>query len=409
MIHPTKKERKTMEATVVIGANYGDEGKGHLTDYFCDKLGKGTIVVRFNGGSQAGHTVVTPELKRHVFSHFSSGTFAGTATYLSEFFIVNPTMLHKELETLKVVPLTFVDPNCRMTTIYDIALNQVCEYLKGENSHSTCGVGINETVVRCSDPKYATYSKDMMDLATLDEKLYFIKNEYVPKRIEELGLDRNQFPDIFKTIFSNDMVIDVYFDEVKRMREILHNGGIQVLSNFKNIVFEGAQGLQLDEDNENFPYVTRSKTGLHNVVLLADQAGIDHLDVTYVTRCYLTRHGDGPLDNETNKDMYPKIEDETNKFNDYQGDLRFGILDLDLLKNTITKDLLSVTGKILLNHSLAINCLDQVGFDGNISYIMNKIKWSDTKEKFVDTILDFMSCDGFSSVGPTREDILIEE
>ena len=71
--------------TAIIGANYGDEGKGLLTDYYAAKS-KHSVVVRFNGGPQAGHTVVTPEGKRHVFSHYGSGTLAGAQTFLSKHF-----------------------------------------------------------------------------------------------------------------------------------------------------------------------------------------------------------------------------------------------------------------------------------------------------------------------------------
>ena len=81
---------------VVIGANFGDEGKGLMTDYFCKRLSEsGSVLnIRFNGGAQAGHTVVVPTLgqqKRHVFSHFGAGSFVnGTDTYLSGNFILNP-------------------------------------------------------------------------------------------------------------------------------------------------------------------------------------------------------------------------------------------------------------------------------------------------------------------------------
>ena len=82
-------------AFAVIGANFGDEGKGLMTDYFCSQ-NKKSLNIRFNGGAQAGHTVVTPDGKRHVFSHIGSGTFSGADTYLSEFFTLNPIMFMKE-------------------------------------------------------------------------------------------------------------------------------------------------------------------------------------------------------------------------------------------------------------------------------------------------------------------------
>ena len=86
-----------MKISVVIGANYGDEGKGLATDYLASQ-GTKSLVVRFNGGAQAGHTVVTPDGCRHVFHHFGSGVFAEADTFLSKFFIVNPILFRTEFE-----------------------------------------------------------------------------------------------------------------------------------------------------------------------------------------------------------------------------------------------------------------------------------------------------------------------
>ena len=85
-----------MVIKIVVGANFGDEGKGLMTDYFCRQSalrGEKCLVVLHNGGAQRGHTVVTPEEHRHVFHHFGSGTFAGADTYLSGDFIVSSSQL----------------------------------------------------------------------------------------------------------------------------------------------------------------------------------------------------------------------------------------------------------------------------------------------------------------------------
>ena len=82
-------------ARVVIGAQFGDEGKGRLTAHHVVEVGDDAIVVRFNGGAQAGHTVVAPDGRRHVFSHVGSGALTGAATYLSRFFVANPILFLK--------------------------------------------------------------------------------------------------------------------------------------------------------------------------------------------------------------------------------------------------------------------------------------------------------------------------
>ena len=85
---------------VVIGSNFGDEGKGLMTDYFCaeaSKRNESCIVALCNGGAQRGHTVVTPDGIRHVFHHFGSGTFARATTYFGEEYILNPLAFRKEI------------------------------------------------------------------------------------------------------------------------------------------------------------------------------------------------------------------------------------------------------------------------------------------------------------------------
>lgn len=88
------------EIKVVIGASYGDEGKGFMTDYFCKKADKPCITVLHNGGSQRGHTVISPDGRRHVFHHFGSGTFNGSDTYFADSFIVNPMVFAQEYKEL---------------------------------------------------------------------------------------------------------------------------------------------------------------------------------------------------------------------------------------------------------------------------------------------------------------------
>ena len=94
-------ERETA-ARVVIGAQFGDEGKGQAVAGEAAAAGGDGIVVRYNGGAQAGHTVVTPDGRRHVFSHVGSGAFSGAATFLSRWFVSHPMLFLKEQAALAV-------------------------------------------------------------------------------------------------------------------------------------------------------------------------------------------------------------------------------------------------------------------------------------------------------------------
>ena len=114
-----------MNNKVVIGAGFGDEGKGLFTDYLCRNC-ENPLIIRFSGGQQAGHTVVADGL-HHVFSNFGSGTLQGAPSYFSRFCTIDPVGIMNELDILmdKVMsPKLFIDVRCPVTTPYDIRRNQ---------------------------------------------------------------------------------------------------------------------------------------------------------------------------------------------------------------------------------------------------------------------------------------------
>ena len=127
------------KAYAVIGAGFGDEGKGLMTDYFC-RRGGSVINIRSNGGAQAGHTVCTAGGKRHIFSHIGSGSFAGADTYLSGYFILNPMLFSRELQILGAnAGRIFIDLQCIITLPCDMLLNQFAETVRGNDRHGKSG------------------------------------------------------------------------------------------------------------------------------------------------------------------------------------------------------------------------------------------------------------------------------
>ena len=140
-------------AKIVIGANFGDEGKGLMTDYYaaCAKKNEHScLVVCHNGGSQRGHTVEKKNGVRFIFHHFGSGCFEGAATYLSSDFIINPIIFLKDHEVLKeynCCRMCYVNRDCRFSTPFDMLINQIVEQSRGTDRHGSCGIGIWETSV----------------------------------------------------------------------------------------------------------------------------------------------------------------------------------------------------------------------------------------------------------------------
>ncbi len=351
-------------AQVIIGAQFGDEGKGRITAAYAAAVGGDAMVVRFNGGAQAGHTVVAPDGRRHVFSHIGSGAFAGTPTFLSRFFVSHPLLFLKEWEVLAALgvrPTVYVDPNSPVTTPYDMLINQIIEQQRGADRHGSCGVGFGETLERGLTPGYALTVGDLADSAALPARLEAIRHRYAPARLARLG-----FPTAaaqHRALLQSDAILEHFCTDVRRFLDRVTVMDAPTAIQGRSLLFEGAQGLWLDQDRGYFPHVTRSHTGLRNVLTLAGEWGLEQLAVTYVTRAYLTRHGAGPLPHELPGLPYPGVDDPTNRPNPYQGSLRFAWLDLDLLQQAITADL-SDTGAypgLMAEPRLAITCLDQIG------------------------------------------------
>ena len=323
-----------MRARAVIGANFGDEGKGLMVDYLC-RQGAG-VVVRFNGGAQAGHTVCHEDGRRHVFHHFGSGTLRGVPTYLSQYFIVNPIAYYHEkddLDKLGISPIVFAHPECLVTTFADMLINQELETRRGKDRHGSVGLGVNETVERSTVPELKITMADLWNNArSLEGKLAEICDGYAQFRIG-------------KQIDSPDNMIHAFIAGCAALAEEISPLG---MAQCKDPVFEGAQGLLLDQNNKEFyPHVTRSNTGIRNVRDLCAQGGISDIDAYYVSRTYLTRHGAGPLPGE---DPRMGFLDDTNKYHDFQGRLRFAPLDYAELRERIKADFGADGHKLVLTH-----------------------------------------------------------
>ena len=353
----------TTKAFAVIGAAYGDEGKGLVTDFLAHRaLAHGrTIVARFNGGAQAGHTVQLPNGGRHVFHHWGSGALAGASTYLGPRFAVHPLLWRQETERLAELGACldlYVDPRAPITLPSDVMINQAIEAARGPDRHGSCGVGFGEACERLEHEgmRLTVGELEAMTDEQVLAKMKAIVDQYVPARLEALGLPANAL----EAVVHQPAIWERFLDDC---RCFLINATLappDMLAGFDTVIFEGAQGLALDEELGDFPYVTRSKTGLPYLVELAEQAGVKGVEVFYLTRSYTTRHGAGPLPFECDDQDLGRIQDATNLPNDYQGTLRFAPLQPVALLERIRRDQQRVQTPLELTFGLAMSCLDQV-------------------------------------------------
>lgn len=332
---------------VVIGTLFGDEGKGLLTDYFCQLTTEPVLNVRFNGTAQASHTVVFED-KSHIFHSIGAGSFhSNVDTYFSKEFVVNPMALKEEvLEFIKdfhIKPKIYINEECRIATPYDMLLNKEVEDSR-EIRHGSCGFGFFETIKRYKNSKAYFYLNDDF-YEKLDEVIVYAKN-----------ISNNP-------ILSSETLKQDFIDALLWVKSYCEIVTDDILDSYDTIVFEGAQGLSLCEDNmPYFPHLTPSQTGIKYVSdILKDRKFNFDLEVCYVVRSYATRHGNGLLKFSCNKEDLGKfVEEKTNITNEFQGSFRFGYLNKEEIEENIQRDLLKLD-EILepIKLTFAITHLDQ--------------------------------------------------
>lgn len=357
------------EAHAIIGAGWGDEGKGMATDALVAKLqgeGRAPVVVRSNGGAQAGHGVMTPDRRHHVFHHIGSGAFLGAPSHLSRFFVAHPMLLGMEIDELAdkdaPVPVITIDPRAPVTTPWDMAINQVLERARGGLHHGSCGLGFGETIARTEEGPSLT-AGDLFDTG-LEDKLMRIMRDWVPARVDAHGVELYRAERHLQEVLGgNPDYLRRFVGDVRRFAGEVSLMDDAALSDADAVVFEGAQGLRLDMDLGEFPHVTRSRTGLPNMVEVANEAGLDAITTLYLTRAYATRHGRGPLplDRGTTPLGGTAVQDLTNAPNAWQGHIRYAPLHLHSMGRIISADIERVAGQgVEIHAGLGVTCLDQV-------------------------------------------------
>ena len=358
---------------VVVGANFGDEGKGLMTDYFCHQAtskNKSCIVVMSNGGAQRGHTVNLFDGKKHVFKHFGSGTLVGAHTYCPSEFILNPMEFVRELEDLQqlfVSPVVYVEALCRWTTPYDMIINQIVEAARGDKKHGSCGMGIWETVYRwkVQPDLYTIYEFNQLPFDSKVEHLKRIRDNWLPKRLKEHGV--SDVPSEWKEIVASDFLIHNFIEDVRIFCANTRRVVYPVLKKYDSVVFESGQGLLLDENITFYgDNTTPSNTGIFNACKrINTQFDAANVEFCYVTRTYMTRHGAGRFLTECDKaSINSSMLDETNITNPFQDNLRYGELNIDNLKLRVENNLLNASG-LRFNHtaSIAVTHTNEHQFD----------------------------------------------
>ena len=319
-----------MSAFIVLGAQWGDEGKGKMTDYLAEEA---DVVVRFQGGNNAGHTVEVGD-KQYKLHLIPSGIlYDEKKNVIGNGVVVDPQALFEEIEYLesmgvKVTPeKLMISDRAHLIMPYHKVLDKLKEKARGKNDIGTTGKGIGP----CYTDKIERSGIRICDLLHADvfeEKLrenVKVKNLYITKVLEGEPVDVEK-------------VLADYKEYAKKIKPFVKDTSVKVYDSIKankNVLFEGAQGMLLDIDYGTYPYVTSSNTiagGVSNGVgigpnLITNAVGI--------AKAYTTRVGKGPFPTELTDSVGDWIREKGHEYGVTTGrSRRCGWLDLVILKTT---------------------------------------------------------------------------
>lgn len=336
-----------MADIVVVDLGFGDAGKGTIVDYLARQNPDATVV-RFNGGCQAAHNVVTADGLHHTFAQFGSGTLAGNRTHLSSYMLINPMNMLQEARHLAINARQWdvfdrltIDPSALITTRLHMAWNRVEEICRGHLAHGSCGQGIGATVaysLRHAGQRPMTKSMTLraghlrepdITLTLLQE----IQTHYTA-RLDQTLLAAKDEAGYEILEYERDIIrnldLSLVAEEYGFWSQVIEYRSDDDLTG--DLIFEGAQGIGLDEKYGTAPHNTWSDCTPGNAMRILNGLSRPRAKIIGVTRTYTTRHGAGPMPTETRSLDRPETHNGTGT---YQGGWRVGHLDCGLLNHSL--------------------------------------------------------------------------
>jgi adenylosuccinate synthase len=417
----------------IIGTQWGDEGKGKIVDILSEKA---DAVIRFQGGNNAGHTLVINE-KKTILHLIPSGIFNENAVcIIGNGVVIDPKVLINELDSLNKAGVKVtreklkISSNAHIIMPYHISI----DLLREKKKIGTTGRGIGPAYEDKISRKGIRFC-DLTDKNSLEEK--------VSEIIEEKNLIMEFYGG--KKLDARK-ISEEYFEYGKILKEFIadtHYLLHQLVSEDKNLLFEGAQGVLLDIDHGTYPYVTSSNTTSGNI-FSGSGVGYNNLDkLIGIVKAYTTRVGEGPFPTELNDSAGDMLRENGGEFGSTTGrPRRCGWLDMVALKYAINltgTDCLALTKLDVLDGFEEIKICTSYKIDGKeVSYFTNDIKklknavpvyrtfggWKnvnyrnitalsqlpDNAKKFISAIEDYAGIPvSIISVGPERNAVLFNE
>ncbi len=314
-----------MTVSVIVGSQWGDEGKGKITDILAERV---DLVVRYQGGNNAGHTVVVGDktFKLHLIP--SGILFDSCVCVIGNGVVIDPTVFFGEIETLKAQGIYVTPEKLKVSSIANVILpfHKMLDNAQEAKLHDekigTTGKGIGPTYT----DKIARRGVRVQDL---------LSKTKLRKRLEKRHWDQ---------AFSNvnidmDSVVEEYYALGQRLKPFIVDSSLYVnkaIDAGKNVILEGAQGTMLDVDHGTYPFVTSSNP-ISGGACIGVGVGPHKINqVLGVTKAYVTRVGEGPFPTELNDDMGELLRTQGSEFGTTTGrPRRCGWLDLVVLKYAV--------------------------------------------------------------------------
>ena len=319
----------TSKITAIVGAQWGDEGKGKITDFFA---GESDYVVRFHGGNNAGHTVIVEgnTFKLHLIP--SGIIYGGPMSIIGNGVVVDPRVLLEEIEYIEgkgIDPKLMVSDRAHVIMPYHIELDGALSSHQGDLAAGSTRRGIAPVY---ADKMFRNGIRiiDLLEPDVLMEKL--TKGYSFAKGIIEKALSK-------RIESSVEEIFDSYCSYGERLKPYITDTSVELYNAYKNnksILFEGAQGISLDVDHGIYPYTTSSNTAAGHI---STGTGVGFRDIGRiigVVKAYLSRVGESPLPSEMHGNEAEALREKGGEYGTTTGrPRRVGWLDLVQVRQAV--------------------------------------------------------------------------
>jgi adenylosuccinate synthase len=387
-----------MQVDVILGLQWGDEGKGKIVDFLADKY---DIIARFQGGPNAGHTLYIDGVK-HVLHTIPSGIFRdGKINYIGNGVVIDPVTLLKEIENLEkqgipVKERLVISKRANLILPTHKILDAASESSKGTSKIGSTLKGIGPTYMDKT-------GRNGLRFGDIQEEDFIVKYELLKAK-------HLQLLQIYNFEYELKEMEDAWFEAVEKLKDFKQVESVyfinEALKKGKRILAEGAQGSMLDIDFGTYPFVTSSNT-ISAAVCTGLGISPKHIgEVIGITKAYCTRVGGGPFPSELDDEVGEKLRKEGSEFGATTGrPRRCGWIDLPALNYAC---LINGVTKLIITKADILNSFEEFGVTTHYKYDNKETKdlpYDMVNKKIVPTNIFFKSWGDIPASGPISTEL----